>query len=843
MTIFGWKTIIYFNYISNELNLILKGNLTGVNNMVAHISNDGLNREESVAEHTEKARFLCNEKGKRCGLSHLMSLCGILHDVGKNKQEFDDYLHADERTRQKQRGSIAHASTGAKYIYDMHHEEPGNIKYMVEMISYAIAAHHGLFDCIDIEHADKFSKRLSEVDSYDETCRCARRDYLDGYELDKIFEDSADEFNLVCNKMKSLFNRIRSGWKSRKEPNIVERLLECRFFLLACLQRLILSILIDSDWESTSDFMRHIDTLSKSPKFIPQEIFEKAGENFAAYMEKKRKATEASQMTDKEKAIFKARNMLQDECRKFARYPAGIYCLPIPTGGGKTLSSLAYALEYCRLHPETERVIYVSPYISVTEQNAQVFRDAIGNDDWILEHHSSVIRNEETGTEDYRNGGISRYDINWEEPFICTTFVQFMNALFSDKGESIRRMHRLIHSVVIIDEVQSMPLKCVHTFNYMMNFLNAVCNTNIILCTATQPTLGEAKCPVCYSEPKYMIENAEDWFCRFERVRIHAPCNIPKYTFESLGMEIEERTKEFRSILIVLNTKSAVRTLYDMLKAKNINAEYLTTNLCAEHRSDKIESIKKVLGKKQDTIVVVSTNLIEAGVDISFECVYRSMAGLDSLAQTAGRCNRNGEMEYGVIHLIRLEGENAGNMDELQRNIRKAENVLNDYGESEKTDSLLMPKWMNEYYRHIYYDEDAKDEMNFPIKRIEKNILGLLSRGFGAEEKRNQMNQAYKTAGQEYRVIDDDSFGVIVPYKKGAKLIETIQEAHDMEDVKAGIRYAQRYTVNIRKKQLKKYDGLIQPVSENIPGLYMVAAPGAYHMEYGISPEWEVLIF
>lgn len=218
-------------------------------------------------------------------------------------------------------------------------------------------------------------------------------------------------------------------------------------------------------------------------------------------------------------------------------------------------------------------------------------------------------------------------------------------------------MHRLIHSVVIIDEVQSMPLKCVHTFNYMMNFLNAVCNTNIILCTATQPTLGEAKCPVCYSEPKYMIENAEDWFCRFERVRIHAPCNIPKYTFESLGMEIEERTKEFRSILIVLNTKSAVRTLYDMLKAKNINAEYLTTNLCAEHRSDKIESIKKVLGKKQDTIVVVSTNLIEAGVDISFECVYRSMAGLDSLAQTAGRCNRNGEMEYGVIHLIRLEGK------------------------------------------------------------------------------------------------------------------------------------------------------------------------------------------
>ena len=808
--------------------------------MVAHISNDGLNREESVAEHTEKTCFLCEEKGKRCGISQLMSLCGMLHDMGKNKQAYEDYLHADEKARKKQRGSIAHASTGAKYIYDMYHEEPGNIKYMVEMISYAIAAHHGLFDCVDIDHVDKFSKRLSEVDSYDEAYRCARRDYLDKYGLDRIFEDSKNEFLLVCDKIKDLFNRIRNELVSRNELDIRERLLECRLFLFACLQRLMMSILIDSDWESTSDFMRNIDTLSKSKKFIPQEVFKKAGENFAAYMERKRKAMDTSRMADKEKAVFEARNTLQDECRRFAKYPAGIYCLPIPTGGGKTLSGLAYALEYCRLHPETERIIYVSPYISVTEQNAQVFRDAIGNDDWILEHHSSVIRNEETGTEDYRKGGISRYDINWEEPFICTTFVQFMNALFWDKGESIRRMHRLIHSVIIIDEVQSMPLKCIHTFNYMIDFLNAVCNTNIILCTATQPTLGEAGCPVCYSEPKYMIENAKDWFYRFERVKIYAPYNIPKYTFDSLGIEIEERTSEYQSILVVLNTKSAVRTLYDILKARNINVEYLTTNLCAEHRSYKINSIKKVLKKKQETIVVVSTNLIEAGVDISFECVYRSMAGLDSLAQTAGRCNRNGEMDYGAIHLINLEGENTGHMEELQQNIGAAESVINDYSMSEKTESLLMPKWMNEYYRYVY--SGAKDKMNFPIEKMDTNILELLSGGFGVEEKRNQMNQAYKTAGHEYRIIDDDSFGVIVPYKKGAELIETIQTARDMEAVKDSIRHAQRYTVNVRGKQLKKYDGLIQPVSEGIPGLYMVAAPGAYHIEYGISPEWEVLI-
>ncbi len=408
-------------------------------------------------------------------------------------------------------------------------------------------------------------------------------------------------------------------------------------------------------------------------------------------------------------------------------------------------------------------------------------------------------------------------------------------------------MHRLVNAVVIIDEVQSMPMKCVHTFNYMMNFLNAVCNTDIILCTATQPTLAQAKCPICYSEPKYMIENADSWFRKFERATIYTPKMDKKYTFESLGNEIAKRAKEYQSILVVLNTKSAVRRLYDIIKNLNVRVQYLTTNLCAEHRSDKIKEIKEVLNKKCEPIVVVSTNLIEAGVDISFACVYRSMTGLDSLAQTAGRCNRNGELDCGNVHLITLEGENTGNMEELQQNIRVTEEVLLQYERSsrdnqgEQSDSLLMPKWMDLYYKNVYFY--ASDQMNFPLVEQDRNIVELLSYGFGTAEKKNQMNQAYKTAGQAYRVIDDDSFGVIVPYKEGAEIIEAIQTASDMKEIKAQIRQAQRYTVNVRGNRLKEYDGLIQPVSDNMPGLYMVAAPGAYNMDYGITPEWEILIF
>lgn len=812
--------------------------------MTAHISEDGLEREESVAEHTKKTTFLCESKGKRCGLSQVMSVCGILHDMGKNKQTFDSYIHADKNTRQKLRGTIAHASTGAKYLYDMHHgDKSSDVKILTEVISYAVAAHHGIFDCVDVEHTDLFSKKMDRIEDYDEARGNAENDYLTEMEPDRRFAAALEEFNKTQEKIRGLHARLKPLIESKNSQNAKEAAFQCRLFLFSCLQRLILSILIDSDWEATSDFMNNAETCSKQADINTRDVFKKAEENFEKYMDKKQQAVKDTILTNKEKEILDARSALQKECREFAKHPAGIYCLPLPTGGGKTLSGLAYALEYCRQHPETERIIYVSPYISITEQNAGVFRDAVGEEKWILEHHSSVVRNEENEDEDYRNKSVSRYDINWEEPFICTTFVQFMNTLFSDRSESIRRMHRLVNAVVIIDEVQSMPLKCVHTFNYMINFLNAVCNTNIILCTATQPALAETEFPVCYSEPKYMIRDVDRWFRVFDRVKIHTPMTGQKYTFESLGDEIAGRTEEFRSILVVLNTKSAVKKLYEILKAKNINVKYLTTNLCAQHRSDRIEEIQRTLGEKRGNIVVISTNLIEAGVDISFECVYRSMTGLDSLAQSAGRCNRNGELEYGVIYLIILDDENTGNMEELLQNRRVAERIIHQYDQGDKADSLLMPQWMDQYFKKIY--QYASDKMNFPLakKETETNIIKLLSNGFGVEKRKNLLNAAYKTAGQAYRVIDDHSFGVIVPYGKGAEIIENIQGTSDPGVIKSCIRQAQRYTVNVRENLLNRYDGLIQPVSESIAGLYMVSAPGAYSMDYGIAPEWENLIY
>lgn len=663
--------------------------------MTAHISDDGTGREESVAEHTEKTVHLCRMKGRRCGISQIMSLCGMLHDLGKNKKVFDDYIHADEREIKKLRGKIGHASTGAKYMYDRYHENSGKVKVLVELITYAVAAHHGVFDCVNEERNDLFSAKVSRVEDYDEACNNARAGYLDQYQPDQVFVGAKEEFDLLWDKMKQVVQTLGINTLNINKKEI---LTDCQLFLFASLQRLMLSILIDADWEATSDFMNDVDTMEKQGGPDSAEVFAKAEENFESYMQELHRTVPLSQMTEREKKIMEGRNRLQQ-------------------------------------------------------------------------------------------------DINWEEPFICTTFVHFMNTLFSDQSACVRRMHRLVNSVIIIDEVQSMPVKCVHTFNQMMNFLNAVCHADIILCTATQPTLQKTPYPVCYSETKDMIKEVEHWFERFERVKIQIPGTGHKYTLERLGEEILAQTDRYPSILVILNTKSAVGTLYDILKDSPIQVEYLTTNLCAEHRSDKIEHIKQKLKEGKEKIVVVSTNLIEAGVDISFACVYRSMTGLDSLAQSAGRCNRNGERECGDLYLIQLDSENTGNMEELIQNTRVTEQVLFDYRKSGDDDNLLMPKWMNRYFEYVF--KNTVDKMNFPIRQKDTSIMELLTKGFTYAEKKNVMNQAYKTAGQAYRVIDDRSFGVIVPYKKGRELIDAIAESSDAAEIKKLIRKAQRYTVNV----------------------------------------------
>lgn len=732
-----------------------------------------------------------------------------------------------------------HAATGMRYIVERYYNENDiKKKTFVEMVAYVIGAHHGLFDFVSEDGTDRFLYKMEKDENYKEAVSNAEKNILNHYKLDELFKSAFQEFSVIFDKIILLFEKIKS--------------LESFEFYLSCLLRVMLSILIDSDWTATSQFMENDSELYISDEKAMKNIIFQACKNYDGFMKKLEKTSLKKDLSDLEKDILKARKEMQEECKSFAKNPTGIYCLPLPTGAGKTLSSLGYALEFCKKNYQSmERIFYISPYISITEQNAEVFQKAIGNADWVLEHHSAVIRID-NNSEDCEMDKGSMFDLNWEEPFICTTFVQFMNTLFSDRKECVRRMHRLINSVIIVDEVQSIPMRCIDTFNLMMNFLAEICNTDIIFCTATQPQLGNVEYPVFYSEPKNLIKNVDSRFHEFDRVKInYERKNL--MSFDELGERVIEKIERYDSVLVVLNTKSAVKKLYDILKNTGIRVEYLTTNLCPENRSDKIKDIKVILDKNRkneekskEKIVVISTSLIEAGVDISFECVCRSLAGLDSIAQSAGRCNRNGERKFGELYIFKID-ENIGKMEELV----EARNATNEELDlCDQIDNILYPERMDRFYKRYYKtgskNQNAfqKDRMKYPIHNMYPHtILGLLSNGFYAEKKhRDFMNQALKTAGQNYKIIDQDMIGVIVPYKKGKNIIEQLRITEEPKEIRKLIREAQRYTVNIPFVQVKKMDGLIQPVSDYIAGIYIPNVDSIYNNEYGLTENIESFI-
>ena len=796
--------------------------------MIAHISEDGCNRIQTVVEHTEGVYELCAKKAQKIHIANIARLCAIFHDIGKEKQRFQDYLLADEIQQKSLKGKIEHSSAGAKYIYDHYHGSTELVcKLLAELVSYAIAAHHGMFDKVNEEGELYWKKRLERAQDYDEVCENAKRDIFVHYDIDKILEGAKDELDFWLGRFVVL-----SGHNKEE-----------MYFYFSCLQRLLLSVLIDADWEDTANFMTNKQEDEKGAEVV--NIFEKAAKNFDQYMVDLKEKFKEEPRGEQEREIYRIRNAIQKECSEFAGCSAGIYCLSIPTGGGKTLSGLAYALTYAKQHPETERIVYVAPYISVIEQNVDIIKDAVGNANWVLEHHSNVIAEGEHQDEESNMW----MDINWDEPFVCTTFVQFMNTLFSDKKQAIRRMHRLANAVIIIDEVQAMPIKCIYTFNSMINFLNEVCGANVVLCTATQPQLDNARLEhrIRYSEPTEMVGNIETRFKQFDRVDIVSPQHKGAVSFEELAEHILTNLQRYQSILAVLNTKSAVKYLYECLLehvSDELEFYYLTTNLCAEHRSDVIRDIKQLCKRKDRKCIVVSTNLIEAGVDISFECVYRSMAGLDSIAQSAGRCNRNGELDRGVLYMVDVADENKGKMKELLSAINATEHVLYNRG---NTKDLLAPSVMTEYYNFFYLTQEQREQMKFPIKRFDTDIYRLLYAGFESEDKTIVdyiNNAAYKTVGREYQVIDQNMVGVIVPYKKGREVIHNMQQVNSYQEMQKWIRIAQRYTVNIPYYRLKQYmdQGIIYCCSDKFPEIYF-ASLGGYHSKMGFTGEIEDMIF
>lgn len=753
----------------------------------AHISDDK-KREQSVFRHCVEAGEIARKHGEICGIPNLAEAAAILHDSGKFTNRFNDYIHGDSSIK---RGEIDHSYAGAKYVNTCLAD--ANIRGCVqaaELIGHAIVSHHGLHDWCSREHLDYYSQRISKDEDYEEVLAEIER-VFDMDKLRRLMSEGAGEYVSLITVVKQMTQNMSSDDRDT-----------ARAFYLGMAERLLESILIDADRTNTAEFMSG-KAIEKS--FDLPQLWEKMDRNL------QEKLSEFSAKTD---YISVRRRSISDRCYKYAEKSVGICKLVVPTGGGKTLSSLRFAIEYCRRN-KMEKIIYIAPFMSILEQNSDHIREIAG-DDCFLEHYSDAMQQKYEKSDDNEYHDYELRTELWESPVIATTMVQFLNTLFLDKTSSVRRMHRLSRAVIIIDEVQSVPRKCIYPFNLAMNFLTKICGASIVLCSATQPPFeAMPKFPLLLDENSSMTGDTKDDFDVFERTKIIPKLQEGKFTYNQAADFAAECLNENGSVLFVTNTKEAAKEIYSELNRIISDWDnppeliHLSTNMCPVHRRKMIGKMTGLLsGENKRPLICVTTQLIEAGVDISFGCVIRSLAGMDNVAQAAGRCNRSGEFHrICPVYVVELCEEKLGRLREIQDS-KDASRQLLYMMEKRGEDDFLSPGSMTEFFDALFKSVLASDadRLSYPLEREEDTLLNLISKNdkntalLAPEKKKAQKYsmQAFKTAGENFHVIDEITRDVFVPFDDEAKkLLDLIDSEISPAQALEAIRQAQKYVVGI----------------------------------------------
>ena len=484
------------------------------------------------------------------------------------------------------------------------------------------------------------------------------------------------------------------------------------------------------------------------------------------------------------------------------------------------------------------------------EQNAEEIRKATGIPSAVLEHHCNVIC-EEGEEEKYRN-----LTETWDSPIIVTTAVQILNTLFSDQKNCIRRMHNLCNSIIIFDEVQAFPVKCTELFNLAVNFLSQFCGTTVVLCSATQPTLAsleENNICKCLE----MSGESEKYAKAFKRVEIIDETKNERYQG---GMETEdlkefvlEKTEEYRSTLVILNTTKCAFEVFQKLEdccTEEYEIFHLSNNMCPQHKLDTLAEIRNALRKRDKKIICVSTQVVEAGVNFSFGCVIRSKAGLDNVIQAAGRCNRHKELgKMGAVYIVQM-AHDAEHLERL-REIRDAQaalqKILDDFKyDNKKFNYSLDSEIAIKFYYSAYRSQLRKLETKFPVEVCDvtvtltdllgKNQIGQNQYCRKHKEKvRTKLPQAFQTAGSEFEVISDTyKLSVVVPYGIEPKLLlKELSQVRTETEKKKILRKLQRYTVGISESRRNKLGNTVYENSEGI----LVLCDGYYDKKVGVVDE------
>ena len=778
----------------------------------AHIRKvDGKKYIQTVEEHCHGVAEIAAELLSDIRLDKTAYLAGIIHDLGKFSENFKNYIEKAADGEKVQRGSVNHTFAGVRFLLEKHSYKQlsGFSDIVLEILAYAVGAHHGLFDCVDDNNNNGFTKRiqkegidyLNAAQEFLKIC-CSKQD------IEDLLKQSEKEFLPVFNKIEKLADNADAKIQNTQIT-----------FYIGFLARLILSAIIEADRSDTAQFMNGYS--EKTLKNI-SEIWINCIKN----VEQKLSTMPL------DKPINKTRAQISALCAEAVNLESGIYRLNLPTGAGKTLTSLRYALHHALAHNK-KRIIFTMALLSIIEQNAGIIHDYIGNEELILEHHSNIVETDENDELDKRELLVE----SWDVPIIITTMVQLLNTLFAGKTANIRRMQALCNSIIVIDEVQTVPDKMLSLFNLALNFLAKICNATIILCSATQPCFEKTMYPLDKSV-KDLITLTKEQETVFKRVRLEYKGEMDCEELADFAAGILEKNN---SLLLVCNTKNEAAVMFNLLcsKLKDVKAFHISAGMCTAHRKETIKEMQEALENKQQKVLCVSTQVIEAGVDVSFARVIRLLAGMDNIVQATGRENRNREFDgLAPGYIVRLKGEFLKGLSEIEAAKNAATNLLVKYKNNPQIydDDLMSAKAVNEYYKSLY--ENVKSGYHdFYIESVRDSILNLMSCNGNVDSEKipeyNKyfMHQALKTAGGLFTVFDESSIDIIVPYDRGAEIIQEVFAVgdKDYEKLKSILKEAKLYTVSLFKYQKIKL--------EEQGALIFVPSAGVYILKDGYYDE------
>jgi CRISPR-associated endonuclease/helicase Cas3 len=701
------------------------------------------------------------ESGNAHTAAEWTRLIGWWHDLGKFAPEWQDYLkiktdsHADEIA-----GKADHSTAGAQHA-------EAKVDIFGKLLAYIIAGHHaGLADGISDSNGSLENRLKKRIPN----CQLAPEQIL-----------------TLAKELPPLVFSLRSGHS------------------MGFLIRMLFSCLVDADFLATEAFM--------SPEVAGQRGFLQP--DIPAMEDALRSHLLRIQEGAPHTTVNRFRSEVLQSCFAAANQKPGLFSLTVPTGGGKTLSSMAFALKHARSH-NLRRVIYVIPFTSIIEQNAAVFREALASlgPEVVLEHHSNL--DPELADENTVNRLASE---NWDARLIVTTNVQFFESLHANRTSRCRKLHRIARSVIILDEAQSLPVDLLDPCLRTLEELTRNYGASVVLCTATQPAVSRREeFPIGLENPREIIPDPVQLYQGLRRVTAHKPsCKIS-------DAQLAEQLTQNKQVLCIVNTRRHARELFEFLPDDG-SRFHLSALMCPQHRTEILNTIRQRL-KAGEPVRLISTQLIEAGVDIDFPVVFRALAGLDSIAQAAGRCDREGRLTQQVGgpagKLIIFEPEAVNPPGFIRSTADSAAEVL----ASDQSDPLAL-ECIEQYFRIHYWKHGDETDQH--------HIRDCYPRRFTCEN--DLLCFQFKKCAEAFKLIDDYTDPVIVPHgNKGRSLCDGLSHAFDPGEQRRFARKLQRFTVSIPKQQHAALllRGILKPLHEDC--YFVLNSDAHYNHQFGLHP-------